>query len=56
MLDLDKEIVVTSKGKTLFKGHAKRTIAILAKTLAERGDPQDVYSSEIKVELGTTKK
>jgi hypothetical protein len=56
MLDLDKEIVVTSKGKTLFKGHVKRTIAILAKTLTERGDPQDVFSSEIKVDLRTMKK
>jgi predicted esterase len=51
LLNLDKPITIASEGKTLFKGHAKRTISILSKTLAEYGDPKAIYSSELAVEL-----
>ena len=51
MLNLDEEITVVSKGEELFKGRVQRSIAMLAKTLAERGDPESVFSGEITVKL-----
>jgi hypothetical protein len=51
MLDLDKPISIAAGGKTLFDGAVKRTIATLAKTLAERGDPKGMFSGEVSVEL-----
>ena len=49
MLDLDKPLTVTSGGKIVFHGRATRTIATLAQTLAERGDPTSIFSAEITV-------
>jgi hypothetical protein len=49
MLDLDKPVVVTSKGKKLHNARAVRTIGTLSKTLIERGDPKSVFSAEITV-------
>ncbi|MFO0827348.1 MAG: hypothetical protein U0572_04290 [Phycisphaerales bacterium] len=51
MCDLDKEIVVTRDGRELFRGQASRTIATMAKTLAERGDPRGIYAAEIRVPI-----
>jgi hypothetical protein len=47
MLNLDKDVTVVSGDRELFKGRAGRTIATLAKTIGERGDPAAVFSSEI---------
>jgi len=51
MLDLDKPVKVTSGGAEVFSGNVFRTIATLAQTLAERGDPHGLFSAEISVEL-----
>lgn len=49
MLDLDQAVIVRADGKTLFKGRIQRTIAVLAKTLMERGDPESIFSGEITI-------
>lgn len=49
MLDLDKPVTILSGGKTVFEGKLPRTIANLAATLAERGDPAAVFSAEVDV-------
>ncbi len=49
MLDLDEEVVVVQGDQELFRGRVPRTIATLAKTLAERGDPKGLFSGEIVV-------
>lgn len=49
--DLDKPVTVTHKGRTLFAGVAPRTIAVLARTLAGRGDPKLVFDAELEVTL-----
>ncbi len=51
MLDLDKPVTITRAAKELFKGTVKRTIAELAATLGERGDPDLVFDGAITVEL-----
>ncbi len=47
--DLDKSVTVTKGGKELFAGEVSRTVAVLAKTLAGRGDPGLVFSAEVEV-------
>jgi poly(3-hydroxybutyrate) depolymerase len=54
LCDLDQPVTISAGGKTLFTGRLNRTIAVLAKTLAERGDPQSVYCSNASVELPPT--
>jgi hypothetical protein len=49
--DLDKPVTVTHKGRTLFAGVAPRTVAVLARTLAGRGDPHLVFDAEVEVAL-----
>ena len=51
MLDLEQDVTITSKGKVLFSGHVKRSIATVAKTIAERGDPKSIFSGEVVVTL-----
>ena len=51
MLDLDKPVTVTSKGKTLYNARVVRSIGTLAGTLAERGDLVSMFSAEIVVTL-----
>jgi len=51
MLDLSQAVTVTANGTEAFAGTVPRTIATLAATLAERGDPRLVFSAEIPVEL-----
>jgi hypothetical protein len=50
MLDLDKPVTITSAGRELFRGKLKRTVGELAKTLAERGDPDLVFGAAVEVE------
>ena len=49
MLDLDAPVTVRTGEKQLFAGRVPRTIATLARTLAERGDPELMFSAEIAV-------
>lgn len=55
MLDLDREVLVLAAGKEgaqeLFRARAPRTIAVLAQTLAERGDPSALFSAEVTVRI-----
>jgi hypothetical protein len=50
MLDLDAPVVVAVEGAPRFSGQVPRTIATLARTLAERGDPRGIFSAEIVLE------
>ena len=47
MLDLEKPVQISLNGLELAPQKAERTVAILAKTLAERGDPQAVFQAEL---------
>jgi poly(3-hydroxybutyrate) depolymerase len=51
MFDLDKEIVVTSGDKLLFRGIVPRSVATLSKTLAERNDPGGMFCAEVTCKL-----
>ena len=51
LADLDQPVSITSDGKKLFDGRVARTIATLANTLGERGDPAALFSSEVTVDL-----
>lgn len=53
LLDLDKPVRITSGGRTLFEGRAKRHIADLARTLAERGDAELMFSARVSVAIPT---
>jgi hypothetical protein len=55
MADLDKPISVTHAGKKLFAGTPLRTIEVLFKTLAGRGDPKLMFDAEVAVELPSGK-
>lgn len=49
MLDLEQPVVVRVGEKEIFSGRVTRTIRLLADTLAERGDPDLMFSAEIPV-------
>jgi hypothetical protein len=51
MVDLDKPVRVENAGRELFAQTAARTIDVLARTLAERGDPSAMFSAEVALEL-----
>ena len=51
MLDLDKPVTVMPKDEKLHSARAARSIGMMAKTLAERGDPTSIFSAEIVVTL-----
>jgi hypothetical protein len=51
LVDLDKPVKVTAKGKTLFEGIVPRTIASLEKTLLGPGDPKLAFPSEVAVTI-----
>jgi poly(3-hydroxybutyrate) depolymerase len=53
--DLDKPIEVKWDRKVLYTGIAPRTIAVLVKTLAGRGDPGLVFDAEVAVTVGEGK-
>ena len=55
MVDLDKPVKVTYEGKSLFTGAPSRTIEVLSKTLAGRGDPKLMFDAEVVVELQGSK-
>ncbi len=49
MLDLDQPLRITFNGQIVYEGTPQRRIAVLAKTLEERGDPASVFSAEVVV-------
>lgn len=51
MLNLDHLVTVRAEGKNLFRHKVPRTIATMARTLAERGDTNLVFSAETVVTL-----
>jgi hypothetical protein len=54
MLDLDKPVTITANGKQAFQGTIPRTIATIAQTLSERGDPAGTFCGEVEVTLTAT--
>jgi hypothetical protein len=52
MADLDQPVEVISGGKTVFKGKVKRSIGVISRTLAQRGDSGLVFSAAITVDVG----
>jgi hypothetical protein len=55
MADLDKPVTVTHGGRKLFDGVPSRTIGVLVRTLAGRGDPRLMFDAELTVELPPAK-
>ncbi len=51
MLDLDRPVKITAKGKTLFEGQVPRTIAVLEKTLGGAGDRKLAFVAEVAVAI-----
>jgi poly(3-hydroxybutyrate) depolymerase len=51
MMDLDKSVTIRTDSEMLFEGRVNRTIGTLARTLAERGDTNLVFSAEMAVKL-----
>jgi poly(3-hydroxybutyrate) depolymerase len=51
MADLDKPVTVTHNGKALYAGTPARTIALLVRTLAGRGDPRLMFDAEVAVDV-----
>jgi poly(3-hydroxybutyrate) depolymerase len=49
--DLDRPVAVRFGGKELFGGTAARTVEVMVKTLAGRGDPGLVFDAEVSVAL-----
>lgn len=49
MLDLDRPVTIVFNGRQVYRGQLQRTIATLARTLAERGDPASLFPSEATV-------
>lgn len=52
LVDMDKAVKITYKGKVLFEGKVKRTLGTLAATLAERGDRELMFSGYADVKIG----
>ena len=51
VVDLDREVVVESAGKTLFKGKLQRSSAMMMESLYERNDPGYIFPAKITVSL-----
>lgn len=51
LLDLDQDVTIVAGERTLFQGKVARTIDVIARTLAERGDPADLFPAEVEVDL-----
>jgi len=51
MMDLGQPVHVELDGRALYDGPVTRTIAVLSRTLEERGDPAMVFSAELAVPL-----
>ncbi len=55
MADLDRPVTVTRAGKELFRGTAPRTVEVMLRTLAGRGDPKLMFDAEVAVALAPAK-
>jgi hypothetical protein len=51
MAELDRPVRVTHAGRELFAGTVPRTVGVMVKTLAGRGDPRLVFDAEVGVDL-----
>ena len=51
MIDFGQSVRITSSSVVLFEGKVDRTIEVIAKSLAERGDPKSVFQAEVNVSL-----
>ena len=51
MVDFDKPVTVSHKGKVVFERKPRRSISEIHRTLKERGDPGLVFSSRLRVKL-----
>ncbi len=51
VMDLDKPVTVTHGGKALYTGTPARTIGVLVRTLAGRGDPKLMFDAEVAVDV-----
>jgi hypothetical protein len=51
MLDLDQPVRVLLGGNELYAGPVERTLAVLSRTLEERGDPAMMFSGELALDL-----
>ncbi len=51
MVDMDKPVKVTYKGKVLFEKKLARMAKCMARTLCERGDSELVFSGYVEVEI-----
>ncbi len=51
MLDLDQPVNVTVAGKPAVAATVPRTIATIADSIAQRGDPRAVFSGAVRVEI-----
>ena len=49
LVRMDEPVEIIVNGQHVFGGTVPRTIQVLAKTLAERGDPDSVFSGEVGV-------
>lgn len=51
MLNLDEPVIVTAAGEERFRGRVDRTIQVIADTIAQRGDPDLVFSCELSISI-----
>ncbi len=51
MIDFDKPIVIRSGDTTAFEGTVERSVACIAETLAQRGDPHLCFAGKVTVDL-----
>jgi len=51
MLDLDQDVTVLYRGKTLYQGVVARQRTVIERTLSERGDPTSLFCAEIVVKI-----
>jgi len=51
MLDLDKEVIIKSGDKEVFRGLLSRTATTLERTLSGRGDPDLVFAAEAPIAI-----
>ena len=49
MLDLDRDVTITANGRERWNATVPRTVAVIAKSLEERGDPRMVFTAEAPV-------
>lgn len=51
LVNLDKPVIVTCQGKTLFKGRVERRLSTMRSTLYERNDPSFMFPAQITVKV-----